>query len=228
MRQTLMSAAMVGVLAGVMAVCVVSEAAAQMPPKKISADVVAVSGHELRVRTSAGQIETLILADNARFSGRSAASLDGIIQGAFVGTTAAPQPDGTLLASEVHIFPESMRGTGEGHGPMDTVPGSTMTNATVVAVGTARPSMAAGSTMTNATVTTVAESSVGRRMTLQYKGGEKVVVVPPHVPVVMVEAADRSMLVPGAHVIVYASMQSDGTMTANRVTIGKNGFVPPA
>ena len=135
MRQTLMGAAMVGVLAGVMAVLWCSEGAAQMPLKKINADVVTVSGHELRVRTSAGQIETLKLADNARFSGRSAASLDGIIgKVAFVGTTAAPQPDGTLLASEVHIFQNRCAEPAKDMAQW-TRPGSTMTNATVVAVG---------------------------------------------------------------------------------------------
>ena len=82
--------------------------------------------------------------------------------------------------------------------------------------------------MTNATVAGVTRSSAARRLTLTYPGGEKVVVVPPDTPIVMVEPADRTLLVPGAHVIVYASRAADGSLSAERVTVGKNGFTPPA
>ena len=115
-----------------------------------------------------------------------------------------------LYASEVHIFPESMRGTGEGHRPMDTGPGNTMTNATVSSVGAVKAGDAAGAgnTMTNATVAQVARGEPERRLTLTYAGGEKVVIVPANTPIVMVEPADRSLLTPGAHVIVYATQAS--------------------
>jgi len=126
----------------------------------------------------------------------------------------------------VHVFPESMRGTGEGHRPMDTEPGSTMTNATVTNV-TAAPKSAPRSTMTNATVANVAPGGSARKLTLQYKGGEKTVVVGDGVPVVMVEAGDPSMLVPGAHIVVTAAKQLDGTLTTDRISVGKNGIVPP-
>ena len=149
-----------------------------------------------------------------------------VATGAFIGTTAVEQPDGTLKAVEVHVFPESMRGTGEGHRPMDTEPGSTMTNATVTNV-TAAPKSAPRSTMTNATVANVAPGGSARKLTLQYKGGEKTVVVGDGVPVVMVEAGDPSMLVPGAHIVVTAAKQLDGTLTTDRISVGKNGIVPP-
>jgi hypothetical protein len=42
-----------------------------------------------------------------------------IKQGSFVGVTAMPRADGSDSAPEVHIFPEAMRGTGEGHYPWD-------------------------------------------------------------------------------------------------------------
>ena len=87
----------------------------------------AVHGKDLDVKTRAGQMVTVRMADNVRVSARSAASPDALATGAFIGTTAVEQPDGTLKAVEVHVFPESMRGTGEGHRPMDTEPGSTMT-----------------------------------------------------------------------------------------------------
>jgi hypothetical protein len=108
---------------------------------------------------------------------------------------------------------------------MDTEPGSTMTNATIASVG--GRGAAARSTTTNATVAQVSGGSDVHTLTLAYKGGEKIVVVPENVPIVMVEPADRSLLVPGAHVIVYGARQPDGTLAADRLTVGKNGFVPP-
>ena len=101
-----------------------------------------------------------------------------------------------------------------------------MTNATVASVvpaGTA-PSR---NTMTNATVASVAASGQERRITLKYKDGEKVVTVDETAPVVMIEPGDASMLVPGAHVLVTAAKQADGTLTSDRVSVGKNGLVPP-
>jgi hypothetical protein len=200
-------------------------ALAQAQTQKIAGDIVRVDGLRLEVKTAGAQAVTVKLTDNFRLSVRSAADATKLAPGTYVGTTAVPQPDGTLLAREVHVFPESMRGTGEGHRPMDAEPGSTMTNATIASVG-ARGA-AARSTMTNATVAQVSGASEAHTLTLAYKGGEKIVVVPDNVPVVMVEPADRSLLVPGAHVVVYAAPQPDGTLTAERLTVGKNGFVPP-
>ena len=200
-------------------------ALAQAQTQKIAGDIVKVDGLKLEVKTAAGQAVTVKLADNFRLSVRSAADATKLTPGAYVGTTAVPQSDGTLLAREVHVFPESMRGTGEGHRPMDADPGSTMTNATIASVG--GRGAAARSTMTNATVAQVSGASEAHTLTLAYKGGEKIVVVPENVPVVMVEPSDRSLLVPGAHVVVYAAAHPDGTLTAERLTVGKNGFVPP-
>ena len=200
-------------------------ALAQAQTQKIAGDIVRVDGLRLEVKTAGGRAVTVKLTDNFRLSVRSAADATKLAPGTYVGTTAVPQPDGTLLAREVHVFPESMRGTGEGHRPMDTEPGSTMTNATIASVG-GRGAAARG-TATNATVAEVSGASDGHTLTLAYKGGEKVVVVPENVPVVMVEPADRSLLVPGAHVVVYAAVQPDGTLAAERLTVGKNGFVPP-
>ena len=201
-------------------------ACGQTALQRIRGDVDALRGRMLDVRTAPGQIVPVRLADDVRVSARSAAPPGAIAPGAFIGTTAIPQPDGTLSAVEVHVFPESMRGTGEGHRPMAIEPRSTMTNATVTSVtGTGRGALS--NTMTNATVTEVAPGGVGRRVTLKYNGGEKTVVIGDSVPVVMIEPGDVSMLVPGAHVVVTASKQLDGTLTSDRVVVGKNGIVPP-
>ena len=172
----------------------------------------------------------LKLADGAGVSLVGKADMSSIADGAFVGTTAVQQSDGTLRAVEVHVFPDSMRGTGEGHRPWDLQPGSTMTNATVARVdegGGAAQSGGTGSTMTNATVAKVDESGGSRKLSLRYKDGEKTVVVPACTPVVKIEPGDRSKLVPGAHVFAIVSRQPDGTLVAERLNVGKDGQVPP-
>jgi hypothetical protein len=146
-----------------------------------------------------------------------------IKEGDFVATTAKPQADGTLLASEVRVFPESLRGTGEGHRPMDA--GNTMTNATVASVSrpSAMPASDAG------TVTAVTDPLPGEhslRMTLRYTGGEKIVVVPESVQIVKTDIGDRAMLVPDTHVVAYVAREPDGTLLAERLSIGRNGYAP--
>ena len=207
----------------VIAVLLAGAAQAQSPTRKIAGDVVKVDGDKLEVKSTAGQVVDVKLTDKVRLSARSPTDASKLTRGEFVGATAVPQADGTLRASEVHIFAESMRGTGEGHRPMDNDPGSTMTNATIANVGGA----AQRNTMTNATVADVAGTSGERRLILSYKGGEKTIVVPENVPILTVEPADRSLLAPGTHVIVYAAPQADGALAAERVSIGKNGYVPP-
>jgi Domain of unknown function (DUF5666) len=201
-------------------------ARAQTPASRIRGEIVSVNGSALQLKADNGQALAVKLADHYTMSARSRADLTKITAGAFVGATAVPGPDGTLIAAEVHVFPESMRGTGEGHRPMDSATGSTMTNATVASVAAGQPA-SAGRTMTNATVAMVAGSEQERRMTLRYKGGEKVVAIPKDTPIVMVEPAERSLLVPGAHVVVSGVRQDDGSLLADRVTVGKDGLIPP-
>ncbi len=154
----------------------------------------------------AGPAVTVILSPNYSVVALAAAKLSDITQGSFVGTAADTQPDGTLVAREVHIFPENMRGTGEGHRAFDLGPKTTMTNGTV------------GQEVKAAT---------GNTLTVTYKGGEKSVIVPKDAPIVIFTPGDKAMLVPGAHVVVRAQSQPDGTATADRVTVGKDGLVPP-
>ncbi len=200
-------------------------ARAQTPASRVRGDIVSINGSVLQLKADSGQTLAVKLADHFAVSARSHADPTKIASGAFVGTTAVPGPDGTLTAVEVHVFPESMRGTGEGHRPMDAAPGRTMTNATVASV--AGGQAATGRTMTNATVATIAGGDQERRMTLRYKGGEKVVAIPNGTPIVMVEPGDPSMLVPGAHVVVSGVQQNDGSLLADRVTVGKDGLIPP-
>jgi hypothetical protein len=205
----------------------VAAAAQGTKPKDehVRGDIVAVSGDSVQVRTRGGQDVTLTLAPNLRVSAAQKASLDSIGQGLFVGATAVPQPDGTLRAVEVHVFPESMRGTGEGHRPWDLQPESTMTNATVERSELQGTGGSAPAT-TNATVAEVGKSAGGRRLQLKYSGGEKTVYVPANTPVVRLEPSDRSKLKAGAHIFATVTRQPDGALVAQRMIVGE-GVVPP-
>jgi hypothetical protein len=209
-------------LVAVIAVASLASGAAAAQSQRIAGDVVSADAGMLTVRAQDGATSSLTLPQNVRITARTRADWSQIKQGSYVGTTAVPQSDGTLLAKEVHIFTEAQRGTGEGHYPMST-PGDTMTNATVSSMGPARPR----DTMTNATVAAQASGPAAHRLTLTYKGGEKTVVVPDAVPIVASEPGDRSLLVPGAHVVVYARPEANGALTVERVSVGKNGFKTP-
>jgi hypothetical protein len=195
--------------------------AAKPAPEHVRGEVVAVDGNTLTVKSRDGKTVKLNLADDVRVAVAEKGDMADVRDGAFIGTTAVPQSDGTLRAVEVHVFPESMKGTGEGHRPWDLRPGSTMTNATVAKVDAS--SGKSPSTMTNATVAKVA----GRKLTLKYEGGEKTVVVPANAKVVKLAPGDRSQLKPGVHLFAIASRQPDGTLRGERLTIGKDGLVPP-
>ena len=84
-----------------------------------------------------------------------------------------------------------------------------------------------GSTMTNATVAGVEKGGGGRKLLLRYSGGEKTILVPPGTPVVALEAADRSKLVPGAHLFAIVTRRPDGKLVAQRLNVGKDGVMPP-
>jgi hypothetical protein len=199
-------------------------AQAQQPaPEHVRGVVLSLDGQTLAVQPRAGMPVTVTLADDAKVALVDRADLSSITDGAFIGATAVPDAGGKLRAVEVHVFPESMRGVGEGHRPWDLQPGSTMTNA-MVAKG-AKPE--ARSSMTNATVSKVAAAGAGRTLSLKYAGGEQTVIVPPGTPVVLLSPGDRSALVKGAHVFVIAMKQGDGSLLAQRLTVGRNGVVPP-
>jgi hypothetical protein len=170
--------------------------------------------------------------------------------GSFLGITSVRQPNGSQKAVEIHVFPESMRGTGEGSYPWDwpgtagskvAAPHSKMTNGTVSAQGSSAPhskmtngTMAASgaspnSKMTNGTVGK--QAGGGDSLTLTYKGiggtGAQPIVIPPGIPIVTFAPGTVQDLKPGAHVFVIAAKQANGALTADRVLIGKNGLTPP-
>jgi hypothetical protein len=191
---------------GAAALAASGAALAQTPQAvRVRATIDAVDANSVNLTTRTGDKVTVALTPNTGVTALVPIKLEDIKPNSFIGAAAMPQADGTQRALEVHVFPESMRGTGEGYRPFDLQPQSTMTNGTVGSV----------------------TGSVGRTLTVSYKGGEKTIVVPPDTPVVTFEPGSRDMLVPNAHVIVFGTTAADGTVTANRILVGKNGLVPP-
>jgi len=169
-----------------------------------------VEGQTVVVKSREGAELKIVLADNALIVAVVKASISDIKSGSFVGVTGMPQADGSQRAIEVHIFPEAMRGTGEGHYPWDLRPQSTMTNASVVHI--------------EQTVTEVD----GRVLSMKYKDGEKKIIVPANVPIVTYVASDKSELKPGMQIFIGAAKKlPDGTLQAPRINFGKDGLTPP-
>ena len=183
-------------------------AIAQQPPtpSRVRGTIEAVDGDVLSVKSRSGEDVRLHLTGDARVVGISRISLSDIKIGSFIGTTTVPGPDGGANAVEVHVFPEDMRGTGEGSRPYDLRPNSTMTNATVAQ--------------------TVAGND-GHTLMIKYKDGEKKVVVSPDTPVVTYVPADKSDLKTGARVIAFVKPLPDGSFETNRVSVGRDGLTPP-
>jgi hypothetical protein len=166
-----------------------------------------IDGSTYVVKARDGAELKVALADNPQIAGVVKASLSDIKQGSFVGVTAMPKADGSQSALEVHhIFPEAMRGTGEGHYPWDLQPQSTMTNANVEQVVTAVD---------------------GQTLTLKYKDGEKKIFVPANTPIVVYVQGDKSDLKPGAKVFIAAIKQPDGTLQGRAWRVGRDGVTPP-
>lgn len=183
-------------------------ALAQQPPtpSRVRGTIESVEGDTLAVKSRSGEDVKLHMTGDILIVGITKIGLSDIKVGSFIGTTTVPGPDGMPTAVEVHVFPEAMRGTGEGSRPYDLKPNSSMTNATV------------------------AESVVGNdghTLLVKYKDGEKKLLVGPETPVVTYVPADKSDLKAGAKIIAFMKKLPDGSFETNRVSVGRDGLTPP-
>jgi hypothetical protein len=184
-------------------------ALAQTPavkPSRIRGDIVSLDGDVLKVHRRSGDTVSIDLKPTITVSAVKAMQLSDIKPGSFVGTAATTGTDGKLTATEVVVFPEAARGTGEGHYAWDLGPNSSMTNANV---------------------DTVVQGTSGRDLKLSYKGGNNTVTVPANVPIVTFTPAARTDLTAGKKVFVVATPAAQGTFVAQRVVVEKDGVVPP-
>ncbi len=182
--------------------------AQQPPPVAVRGVIerVAPDRQSLDVKTRDGQEKTLQLPADAKVARVVAASLADVKPGVYVGVAAAPGEGGTLKALEVHIFPESMRGVGEGFRPFDLAPGSTMTNGDV-----------------NARVDAVN----GPQIVVAYNGGQKSITIDKSTPIVAIEPGGLGDLMAGAAIVARGGAGAGGDYEANRIVVGVGGVVPP-
>ncbi|HYM73414.1 MAG TPA: hypothetical protein VET89_10550 [Stellaceae bacterium] len=176
-------------------------------PVRIAGTVDKLDGNDLTVTGKDGQAMTVILTADAAVYGMEKRTVADIKPGDFLASGGVKGTDGKIHAVEVRIFPESLRGVGEGQRPWAVKPDGVMTNATVAG--------------------TVSQSPEGGVIHVKYKDGESEYTIGPDVPVLAYVAADRGLLKPGAAVFLVAQKKPDGTMSAGQVTAEKNGVKPP-
>jgi hypothetical protein len=169
-------------------------------------EAVAEDGASLSVRSRAGEAATVRLTPTASVTLVVPATLADVKPGSFIGVGALPTAEGLQNALEVHIFPEAMRGVGEGFRPFDLAPGSTMTNGAVEAR---------------------IDSVDGAKLTVTYKGGQQTIVVDKSTPIVAFAPGARGDLKVGAAIVVRAAKAADGAYEAARILVGKHGLTPP-
>ena len=166
-----------------------------------------VDGKTYTVKTRDGQSVKVVLGDKPVFVAIVKSSMADIKPGTFVGVTALPESDGSLRAVEVHIFPEAMRGTGEGHRPWDLAPQATMTNANVE---------------------TAVSAVHGQTLSVKYKDGEKTIKVTPETAVVSFAPGDQADVKAGTKIFIAAAQkQPDGSLQTQRINYGEDGLTPP-
>jgi hypothetical protein len=171
---------------------------------RVSGTVASFDGQILTVAATGGEQVRVTIPAGLRITAFVEKKLEDIKPGDFVGSAAVADADGKLHAQEVHIFPDAMRGTGEGHRPMS------------------EPNQ----TMTNATVAEVASAPKGQILKLKYPGGEKDIEVGPDARIVMIVPGDTSLLKPGAAVVVRVAKADDGSLTARFLQAEKDGVKP--
>jgi len=202
-----LSLAAAAVLAALFAAPVLAQTPPATTPVRVVGTVDKLDGNKLTVNAKDGAAMTVVLNDNATVFGVEKRTVADVKPGDFLASGGVKGTDGKIHAVEVRIFPESLRGTGEGQRPWDVKPDGVMTNATVAG--------------------TVSQSASGGVIHVKFKDGESEYTVGPDVPVVAYVTADRGLLKPGAAVFIVAQKQPDGTLTTGRVTAEKNGVKPP-
>ena len=195
-----------GALIALLGLPALAQNAPEGTPTRIRGTVEKLDGQNLTVKSREGPQLTIALAPNFTVSAVVKKSLADIKTGDFVGAASTKGTDGKLHALEVLIFPEALRGTGEGERAWDLTPDSMMTNATVAGV---------------------ASAAQGQALKVTYKGGESEIIVAPNTPVVTFAPGDTSLLKPGAAVFIGALKKPDGSLSAARVNAEKDGVKPP-
>ena len=193
-------------IAWICALCIVLAAGAQQPqPTRVRGTIQSFDGQKLALATQTDGVVELAVSSMTGINGLEAKTIQDIGDNTFIGATAVKDKDGRWRATEIHIFPESMRGAGEGHYAWD-LPDSSMTNGAVTGNTAARR---------------------GRTLKVKYAGGETDVDVTRKTDIVALTPGDRSLLVPGTTVFALAVPGEGGRGNAVAIVAETNGVKPP-
>jgi hypothetical protein len=182
--------------------------AANAQTQRLRGTIESVDGPLIRFKTNDGTLGVLLLTPRASVIAVVKATLADIQEGSFIASAARPQADGSQLALELRIFPESMRGAGEGHRPYAPVPNGTMTNGT--------------------TTSALVSGVNGSVILVKHKDGETKIVIPPGAPILRYVEGTAADLLPGAGFTVNAATpRAEGGYQSSRISVGRNGVLPP-
>jgi len=173
---------------------------------RVAGTIEELKGDVLTVNTANGQKQSVTLSPDLQVYGVESRQVTDIKPGDFHASGGVRGTDGKIHAVEVRIFPEALRGIGEGQ-----------------RAWSARPE----GVMTNATVGTVSSSGTGGTIHVTYKDGQSEFTVDPDVPILAYVSADRALLKPGAAILTTATKQPDVSLKTSRITAEKNGIKPP-
>jgi hypothetical protein len=174
-------------------------------PIRLRGVIEQIDAQSITIKERRGEIIKMAIPPNLNITEVYPIKMSDIQENSFIGTATLTSSSGRLEALEVLVFPEAMRGTGEGHYAWDLMPGSMMTNASVSQLKTI---------------------GTGRELKLDYKGGSQVVYVPENTPIVTFRPGSTALLVTKANAILTV-IEKDGQVSLLRVTVGKDGFKPP-
>jgi hypothetical protein len=170
---------------------------------RVRGTITALDGDVLKVKSRDGRDIQLHLLPDTQVATAKKTTLAELGPNAYVGVTSVKGPDGRMVAKEVHAIGPQVP---QMHGPWDSTPNSTMTNANIAAT---------------------AQTSGGNEITLKYKGGEQKILVTPETEVVSFVPGSRADLKPGETIFSGARVESDGKFVTPRVAVSKDGVKPP-
>jgi hypothetical protein len=194
------------IIPAVLAFLLIAAPAAAQPPPRVRGVIQAVEGQTLIVTTQNEGTVRLTLTDMTGINGLEKRAMADIKDDTFVGATAVKDRKGRWQATEVHIFPESMRGAGEGHYAWDLP----------------------DSTMTNGAATGVVAKGRGGTLNVRHSGGSVEIDVTRRTDIVALTTGSRALLVPGATIMALAAPPAaGGNATAIAIIAETNGVKPP-
>lgn len=178
----------------------------------IRGTIASITPTDVVVATQSGNV-TVKLTQPFQVFAREPGKIDDVKDNVFVGVTSVKQADGSEVATEIHTFPEALRGLGEGTRLMTVnpnAPASASSRMTNGAVTESRMSNGTASRMSNGNVAT----ANGSTLVVQFAGGSQTVTVPKNIKVTEIKPSSKT-LATGDQVVFMAKKNADGTFSAS-------------